>query len=170
MSPIPPTPTTTARSRASTRTRFSTAPAPVRTPQPIKQALAITGSVNQHGEIQAIGGVNEKIEGFFDICSKRGLTGTQGVLIPTANVKHLMLRHDIIASVAEDRFYIYPVDTIDRCLELLTGRAAGARAADGDFSEGSVNRKVREKLLEFAEMRRAFSAGGAESGNDDVKP
>jgi len=137
---------------------------------PIKQALAITGSVNQHGEIQAIGGVNEKIEGFFDICSKRGLTGTQGVLIPTANVKHLMLRHDIIASVAEDRFYIYPVDTIDRCLELLTGRAAGARTADGGFSEGSVNRKVREKLLEFAEMRRAFSAGGAEPGNDDVKP
>jgi lon-related putative ATP-dependent protease len=135
---------------------------------PINQALAITGSVNQHGEIQAIGGVNEKIEGFFDICSKRGLTGTQGVLIPMANVKHLMLRGDVIAAVTEGHFHIYPVDTIDRCLELLTGLEAGARTADGGFLAGSVNQRVRETLLEFAETRRAFSAGGSESGNDDV--
>jgi lon-related putative ATP-dependent protease len=135
---------------------------------PIKQELAITGSVNQHGAIQAIGGVNEKIEGFFDICSQRGLTGAQGVLIPMANVKHLMLRSDVIASVADNRFHIYPVDTIDRCLELLTGMEAGARTGDGGFTEGSVNQRVRERLLEFAATRRAFSAGGAESGNDDA--
>jgi lon-related putative ATP-dependent protease len=137
---------------------------------PIKQTLAMTGSVNQHGQIQAIGGVNEKIEGFFDICRKRGLIGTQGVLIPAANVKHLMVRGDVIEAVAEHRFHIYPVDTIDRCLELLTGLEAGARTADGGFTQGSINQRVREKLLEFAETRRAFSAGGTDSANDDARP
>ena len=135
---------------------------------PINQGLAITGSVNQHGEIQAIGGVNEKIEGFFDICSKRGLTGTQGVLIPTANVKHLMLRSDVTEAVAEMRFHIYPVDTIDRCLGLLTGLVTGARGGDGEFTEGSVNQRVRARLLDFAETRRAFTAGAAESANPDA--
>jgi lon-related putative ATP-dependent protease len=135
---------------------------------PIIQELAITGSVNQHGEIQAIGGVNEKIEGFFDICSKRGLTGTQGVLIPVANVKHLMLRSDVIESVKEARFHVYPVDTIDRCLGLLTGLEAGERGEDGEFTEGSVNQRVRARLLDFAETRRVFAAGGAESANSDA--
>jgi lon-related putative ATP-dependent protease len=135
---------------------------------PINQSLAITGSVNQHGEIQAIGGVNEKIEGFFDICSKRGLNGTQGVLIPVANVKHLMLRSDVTEAVTEKRFHVYPVDTIDRCLGLLTGLEAGERGEDGEFTEGSVNQRVRARLLDFAETRRAFAASGAESANPDA--
>ena len=135
---------------------------------PINQGLAITGSVNQHGEIQAIGGVNEKIEGFFDICSRRGLTGTQGVLIPAANVKHLMLRSDVIESVAEKRFHVYPVDNIDRCLALLTGLEAGVRGVDGEFTEGSVNQQVRVRLLDFAEARRAFVAAGTQSANTDA--
>jgi lon-related putative ATP-dependent protease len=135
---------------------------------PIIQGLAITGSVNQHGEIQAIGGVNEKIEGFFDICSRRGLTGTQGVLIPMANVKHLMLRSDIIEAVKDARFHVYPVDTINRCLDLLTGLEAGERGEDGEFTEGSVNQRVRAKLLDFAETRRAFAAGGAVSADSDA--
>ena len=135
---------------------------------PIIQGLAITGSVNQHGEIQAIGGVNEKIEGFFDICSRRGLTGTQGVLIPVANVKHLMLRSDVIESVKEARFHVYPVDTIDRCLGLLTGLEAGERGEDGEFTAGSINQRVRARLQDFAETRRAFAAGGAESAKSDA--
>jgi lon-related putative ATP-dependent protease len=135
---------------------------------PLNQGLAITGSVNQHGEIQAIGGVNEKIEGFFDICSKRGLTGTQGVLIPVANVKHLMLRSDVIGSVAEKRFHVYPVDTIDRCLGLLTGLETGERGEDGEFTAGSVNQRVRARLLDFAETRRAFVAGGAGAADADA--
>ena len=92
---------------------------------PIKQSLAVTGSIDQHGRIQAIGGVNEKIEGFFDICSKRGLSGDQGVLIPVANVKHLMLRRDVIEAVEAGQFHVYPVDHVDLCLELLTGLPAG---------------------------------------------
>jgi len=135
---------------------------------PIIQGLAITGSVNQHGEVQAIGGVNEKIEGFYDICSKRGLTGTQGVLIPAANVKHLMLRRDVIESVKEALFHVYPVDTIDRCLSLLTGLEAGKGGEDGEFTAGSVNQRVRARLLDFAETRRAFTAGGAILANSDA--
>jgi lon-related putative ATP-dependent protease len=134
---------------------------------PIDQGMAITGSVNQHGEIQAIGGVNEKIEGFFDICARRGLTGTQGVLIPSANVKHLMLRGDVVEAVAKGRFHVYPMDSINRCLGLLTGGEAGERGADGEFPEGSINQRVRARLLEFAETRRAFAAGGTEAGNPD---
>jgi len=135
---------------------------------PIDQRLAITGSVNQHGEIQAIGGVNEKIEGFFDICNRRGLTGTQGVLIPVANVKHLMLRGDVIEAVAQERFHVYPVDTINRCLGLLTGSEPGERGADGEFPHGSVNQRVRNRLLAFAETRRAFAAGGGEPADPDA--
>ena len=101
---------------------------------PLRQDLAVTGSVNQHGEIQAIGGVNEKIEGFFDICRARGLTGTQGVLIPKANVQHLMLRRDVIDACAEGKFAIYPVTTIDEGISLLTGAPAGERGTGGLLS------------------------------------
>ncbi len=127
---------------------------------PIKQSLAVTGSVDQHGKIQAIGGVNEKIEGFFDICSKRGLSGDQGVLIPVANVKHLMLRRNVIEAVEAGQFYVYPVDHVDRCLELLTGLPAGERDEKGEFPRGSVNQKIRERLLDLAAKRRAFSGTG----------
>ena len=95
----------------------------------IRQDLAVTGSVNQQGQVQAIGGVNEKIEGFFDICQKRGLTGTQGVLIPSANVQHLMLRRDVIEACSAGKFFIYPVTTIDEGMQLLTGRLAGERGS-----------------------------------------
>ena len=125
---------------------------------PIKQALAVTGSVNQHGEVQAIGGVNEKIEGFFDICRSRGLTGEQGVLIPAANAKHLMLRQDVIEACEQGKFHVYPVTTVDEGIELLTGIAAGARDGDGRFPEGSINRRVEERLAILAELARVYAA------------
>jgi predicted ATP-dependent protease len=123
---------------------------------PIKQSLAVTGSVNQHGEVQAIGGVNEKIEGFFDVCQARGLTGDQGVLIPAANIKHLMLRQEVIDAVRNGKFHIYPVTSIDEGIELLTGMPAGERGDDGLFPEGTVNRQVEIRLITLAELARAY--------------
>ena len=123
---------------------------------PLRQDLAVTGSVNQHGEIQAIGAVNEKIEGFFDICRRRALTGTQGVLIPQANVQHLMLRRDVIDACAEGKFAIYPVNTIDEGIALLTGAPAGERGAGGCYPDGSVNRLVEDRLRSFARIRQSF--------------
>ena len=123
---------------------------------PLRQDLAVTGSVNQHGEVQAIGGVNEKIEGFFDICRARGLTGTQGVLIPQANVQHLMLRRDVIEACAAGQFAVYPVAAIDQGIALLSGRPAGERGPDGCYSPGSVNRLAEERLRSFAAVRRSF--------------
>jgi len=122
---------------------------------PLKQSLAVTGSVNQHGAVQAIGGVNEKIEGFFDICRARGLTGEQGVLIPAANVKNLMLRHDVVEAAAAGRFHIYPVETADQGIEILTGVPAGERGAAGQFPAGTINFRVEQRLTEFAERARA---------------
>jgi lon-related putative ATP-dependent protease len=132
---------------------------------PLRQDLAVTGSVNQHGEIQAIGGVNEKIEGFFDICEKRGLTGTQGVLIPQANVQHLMLRKDVLDACAAGRFAVYPIATLNEGIALLTGLAAGVRGSDGSYPLDSVNRRVEDRLRAFASIRRNFAnqsnSGGA---------
>ncbi len=125
---------------------------------PIKQSLAVTGSVNQYGEVQAIGGVNEKIEGFFDICKSRGLTGEQGVLIPQANTKHLMLRSDVVDAAAEGRFRIYPVERIEQGIELLTGVPAGRRDEAGAFPDDSLYRRVENRLAELAEARRKFGA------------
>ena len=125
---------------------------------PIKQSLAVTGSVNQHGQVQAIGGVNEKIEGFFDICNTRGLTGDQGVLIPQSNVKHLMLRKDVVEAVAAGKFAIYAVETIDEGIEILTGIPAGERDEAGNFPEGTVNHRVEARLIQLAEMRKSFAA------------
>jgi lon-related putative ATP-dependent protease len=120
---------------------------------PLRQDLALTGSVNQAGEVQAIGGVNEKIEGFFDLCAARGLTGTQGVLIPASNVQHLMLRADVIEACAAGRFAVWPVRTVDEAITLLTGVAAGERGPDGAFAPGSVNARVEARLREFARVR-----------------
>jgi predicted ATP-dependent protease len=117
----------------------------------IKQQYAVTGSVNQLGEIQAIGGVNEKIEGFFDICQARGLSGDQGVLIPSMNVKHLMLREDVVKAVKAGEFAVYPIDTIDQGITLLTGTPAGARDKDGQYPEDSVNGRVEANLIRFSE-------------------
>ena len=116
---------------------------------PIRQNLAVTGSVNQFGQIQAIGGVNEKIEGFFDICRLRGLTGKQGVLIPKTNVVNLMLRQDVVDACKEGKFHIYPVSTIDEGIEILTGLPAGERDAKGQYPENSINGKVQERLDQF---------------------
>jgi lon-related putative ATP-dependent protease len=120
---------------------------------PIKQSLAITGSVNQHGQVQAIGGVNEKIEGFFDLCKARGLSGDQGVLIPVSNIKHLMLRQDVIDAVEAGEFHIYPIETINQGIEVLTGMPAGERDETGNYPEGTLNHLVEARLTEMAEKR-----------------
>jgi lon-related putative ATP-dependent protease len=118
---------------------------------PIKQQFAVTGSVNQLGEVQAIGGVNEKIEGFFDICRARGLSGDQGVLIPRVNTKHLMLREDVVQAVQAGEFTVYPIENIDQGISLLTGTPAGSRDENGEFPEDSVNGRVEASLIRFSE-------------------
>ncbi|MBX3508020.1 Lon protease family protein [Parvibaculum sp.] len=124
---------------------------------PIAQGLAVTGSVNQIGEVQAIGGVNDKIEGFFDICMRRGLTGDQGVIIPAANVKHLMLRQDVVDAVERGMFAIYPVEHVEEGVELLMGAPAGARGADGKFPAGTIYARAEERLAAFADNQRRFA-------------
>ena len=134
---------------------------------PIDQSLAVTGSVNQYGEVQAIGGVNEKIEGFFDLCAARGLTGRQGVLIPASNVKHLMLHRRVVEAAEQGQFRIFAVGTIDQGMEILTGQPAGARDAEGRFPEGSVNARVEARLIELADKRRAFGRAPGETGSGE---
>ena len=126
---------------------------------PLRQDLAVTGSVNQHGEIQAIGGVNEKIEGFFDICRARGLTGNQGVLIPKANVQHLMLRRDVVEACAAGKFAIYPVTTIDEGIALLTGLAAGERGSDGVLPDRQRESPGRGSIAIIREHSERVLAG-----------
>lgn len=128
---------------------------------PIKQSLAVTGSVNQFGQVQAIGAVNEKIEGFFDVCNARGLTGEQGVLIPAANVKHLMLRRDVVAAAEAGRFHIYPVENIDEAITILTGVAAGEPDAKGMLPPDCVNYRVAARLIEYTLIRQATISGAA---------
>jgi lon-related putative ATP-dependent protease len=127
---------------------------------PIEQGLAVTGSVNQRGEVQAIGGVNAKIEGFFDVCTGRGQSGDQGVLIPASNVRNLMLREDVVEAVREGKFHIYPVRTIDEGIALLTGVPAGEAGPDGAYPEGTVNFLVQKRLGELADQARAFRGDG----------
>lgn len=124
----------------------------------ISQSFAVTGSINQLGEIQAIGGVNEKIEGFFDVCDARGLTGKQGVLIPYANIKHLALRPRVIKAVKDKHFSIIPITTIDEGIELLTGTKPGKRGKAGKFPQNTLNNKVEAKLVNFAERLREYAA------------
>ena len=113
------------------------------------QDIAVTGSVNQKGDVQPIGGVNEKIEGFFDVCSDRGLSGTQGVMIPKTNVDDLMLRPDIVDAVKSGKFHIWSVSTIDEGIEVLTGVSAGTKGKDGKYPAGTVNALMTEKLREI---------------------
>lgn len=132
---------------------------------PLRQDLAVTGSVNQRGQVQAIGGVNEKIEGFFKVCKMKGLTGEQGVMIPQSNVEHLMLRDEVVEAVEEGKFHIYPVSTIDEGIELLTGVQAGERDDAGKYPKETVNSAVQSRLKELAEKVKSFSFssnGGAE--------
>ena len=123
---------------------------------PINQSLAVTGSVNQKGEVQAIGGVNEKIEGFFEVCKAKGFSGKQGVLIPESNVQNLMLKEAVVEAVKAGKFHIYPVKTIDEGIEILTGVKAGKRQPDGAFEEDTVNSKVNKRLQEMAENLKKF--------------
>jgi len=123
---------------------------------PIRQGIAVTGSVNQMGDVQAIGGVNEKIEGFFDICAARGLTGDQGVMIPAANTRHLMLKEEVRDAVKAGKFKVWAVSTIAEGIEILTGVPAGPRGADGSYPAGTVNARVEARMRAFAETRRRF--------------
>jgi lon-related putative ATP-dependent protease len=125
---------------------------------PIDQSFAVTGSVNQHGQVQAIGGVNEKIEGFFDVCAARGLTGRQAVLIPASNVKHLMLHQRVLDAVEAGEFRIFAIDTVDHALALLTGMTAGEPDGEGRYPEDTFNRRVADRLAELIERRKAFAA------------
>jgi predicted ATP-dependent protease len=125
---------------------------------PLRQDLAITGSVNQHGRIQPIGGVNAKIAGFFDVCQARGLSGTQGVLIPASNVQHLMLRADIVKACRAGRFAVYAISDIDEALAALAGQHAGMRGEDGRFPEGSLNFRIDERLHAFAKVQQSKPA------------
>lgn len=124
---------------------------------PIKQSLAITGSVNQHGEIQAIGGVNEKIEGFFEICNARGLTGKQGAIIPRTNLSHLMLRADVREAVERGEFVIYAADSIDEVLGLLTDREVGEINKRGTYPAKSTNNLIQNRLQRFSELHKSLS-------------
>jgi lon-related putative ATP-dependent protease len=124
---------------------------------PVAQGIAVTGSMNQHGQVQAIGGVNEKIEGFFDVCLAQGLAGDQGVIIPSSNARHLMLRADVVTAVQAGQFHIYGVDTVDDALTLLMQKPAGRRDPSGQFPEGSINAAVDARLQRFAECRRSFA-------------
>lgn len=128
---------------------------------PLRQDLAVTGSVNQHGTVQAIGGVNEKIEGFFRVCADRGLSGTQGVVIPRSNVKHLMLRQEVLDAVEKGLFRIYAVTTVDEAAELFTGLATGELDAHGRFPAESLNGRVQRRLDDLAEKRRSFALSAA---------
>ena len=114
--------------------------------------------MDQFGRVQAIGGVNEKIEGFFDVCEARGLSGEQGVIIPMSNVKHLMLRDKVVEAVAAGKFHVYPVETIDEGMELLCAMPAGERDEQGEYPQGTINRRIIERLMELAESRRAFAS------------
>ncbi|MBI2166581.1 MAG: AAA family ATPase [Chloroflexi bacterium] len=127
---------------------------------PIRQGIAVTGSVNQKGETQAIGGVNEKIEGFFDVCRAKGLTGDQGVMIPASNVQNLMLREDVVEASRQGKFHIWAIDTVDEGIEVLTGLSAGERGADGHYPEGTINYLVDKRLRETAQLMRRFGADG----------
>ena len=123
---------------------------------PIKQNFAVTGSVNQKGEVQAIGGVNEKIEGFYHTCKAKGLKGDEGVLIPQSNVQHLMLSEEVVEAVKQGRFHIYPVRTVDDGIEILTGVKAGVSGNDGSYEADTVHFKVNKRLAEMAEEIAKF--------------
>jgi len=126
---------------------------------PIRQGLAVSGSVNQKGDVQAVGGINEKVEGFFKLCEERGLTGDQGVLIPESNVQDLMLREEVRRAVEEGRFHIYPVSRIEQGIEILTGVKAGERDGKGNWPEGTLYDKIEKRLQELSENAKKKAAG-----------
>lgn len=125
---------------------------------PLKQSIAVTGSVDQHGDVQAVGGVTDKIEGFFRVCNAKGLSGEQGVVIPTTNVPHLMLSDDVVKAVLDGRFHIWAVDNVDQGIEILTGRPAGVRLADGGFEDGTIHSLVAKRLETYATIQASFAS------------
>lgn len=138
---------------------------------PIRQDLAVTGSVNQRGDVQPIGGLNQKIEGFHDVCKAAGLSGRQGVVAPERNRHNLMLRKDVVESVRSGNFHIYAVETVDQAIELLTGLPAGERAPDGSFPQGTINARVDARLKEMGEAMRRFGRrpGAERDGRDGAQ-
>jgi lon-related putative ATP-dependent protease len=136
---------------------------------PIYQGIAVTGSVSQKGEIQPVGGVIQKIEGFFEICKHKGLNGTQGVIIPEKNINNLMLKQEVVNAVAQGKFHIFPVRTIEEGIEILTGAEAGERQPDGTYPEGTIFRKVDDKLRQMAETAREFAKGKEEAEKEAEK-
>ncbi len=133
---------------------------------PLKQSLAITGSMDQRGEVQAIGGVNQKVEGFFDVCEERGLTGDQGVILPASNVQHLMLRDDVVEAVRAGRFKVYAISNIDEALELLTGVETGIKDASGAYPADSLNGRVRAQLTQYARRLQTFTRQSPAEGDN----
>ncbi len=137
---------------------------------PLRQGIAVTGSVNQHGAVQAVGGVTHKIEGFYAVCKARGLSGEQGVAIPAANVRHLMLSEEVVAAVRAGQFHIWAVSSIDEGIELLTGRPAGRRDQAGAYPEGSVHQLVEARLRQYADTAQAFGvSGGGRDGTQTAR-
>jgi len=123
---------------------------------PIRQNIAVTGSINQKGEVQAIGGANQKIEGFFRVAREKGLTGAQGVIIPRSNIQNLMLEEEVVEAVREGKFHVYAVSSVDQAMEILTGLTAGEKKPDGKFEEGTLNYLVDKKLSQTVELLRSF--------------
>ncbi|MHB9038143.1 MAG: Lon protease family protein [Armatimonadota bacterium] len=136
---------------------------------PIKQGIAVTGSMNQHGQVQPIGGVNRKIEGFFAVCKSKGLTGEQGVMIPASNVRHLMLKPEVIDAVRDDKFRIWPVENVDQGVEIITGVPAGEKKPDGTYPEATVHYMVNKRLQELAETAKEFAAPQLAASSADEK-
>ncbi len=134
---------------------------------PIYQGIAVTGSISQKGEIQPVGGVTKKIEAFYDICKKKGLNGRQGVIIPKKNIKNLMLKKEVIESVKEGKFHIWPIETVEEGIEILTGMKAGKLQPDGTYPEGTLFRKVDDRLKEFARIASEFGKEEEEGGEED---
>jgi predicted ATP-dependent protease len=123
---------------------------------PIKQGIAVTGSIDQKGEVQAIGGVNQKIEGFYEVCKAKGLTGKQGVIIPESNVENLMLKEEVVEAIKKGKFTVYSVRNADEGIEILTGIKAGRKLKSGKFEKGSINRRVQERLEQLAKGMKEF--------------
>jgi predicted ATP-dependent protease len=134
---------------------------------PIKQNIAVTGSVNQKGEVQAIGGVNEKIEGFYEICKLKGLTGEQGVMIPESNVQNLMLKEELVEAVKAEKFNVWSVKTIDEGIEVLTGKKAGQKLGNGFFEDGTINQLVDKQLRQMADKLKDYPATQTQKKSSD---
>jgi len=137
---------------------------------PLRQDIAVTGSVDQHGSVQAIGGATRKIEGFFAVCKIKGLTGEQGVVIPAANVRHIMLHEELVEAVEAGQFHVWAVQTVDEALEILTGMPAGEVDEAGNYPEGTVHHAVQDRLHQMAQTLREYGRGAAKEAKEESHP